>query len=112
MLFLNKEDIMLSGNEIEKAEKVLDYLISNQNGDIKVTCVKGENLCKEGCCDASIAKEGNQYNLVTGIIINADYLGSASFHFSNIQEVSQNSLTVIAQHRDSTVSHMRLEARS
>jgi hypothetical protein len=77
-----------------------------------VTCIKAENICEEGCCGAKLAKKGSEYNLVTGIIFGADYYGEASFCFGSIQEVSQNSLVVIVRHRDDTVSHMRLEARS
>ena len=83
-------------------------------GKIKVTCLDKKDVCKEGFCDAEISysEEEGVFSLVTGIIPNADHLGSAKFKIGDIQKIMGLKVTALVHHNARNTSIMKLELRT
>lgn len=75
---------------------------------IKASCLEGP-VCKEGCCKAVLRHEPNEYSLVTGIIPNADFLGSFTFGNSHIIDDDESSVTVNAYAKNGKILKIKLE---
>ena len=82
-------------------------------GEIKVTCLDGNDVCEKGFCDAKVSysEERGVFSLVTGIVPNPDHLGSAKFKIEDIQKIVELEVTVLAHHNARKTSIMKLSPR-